>query len=96
MNSASVSDIPSNLGVRSVPRKGISYGVVDMVECCAIVGAEAIGLVDVGGAYVKGRFERIFPPGIELGAWGVSNDSCLISGAFRSVGIVMRARSVGA
>jgi hypothetical protein len=31
-----------------------------MVECCTIVGAEAIGLVDVGGAYVKGRFERIF------------------------------------
>jgi len=67
-----------------------------MVGRCAIVGAEAIGLVDVGGAYAKGRFERIFPPGIELGAWGVSNDSCLISGAFRSVGVVMRARSVGA
>jgi len=67
-----------------------------MVECCTIVGAEVIGLVNVGGTYAKGRFERIFPPGIELGAWGVSNDSCLISGAFRSVGVVMCARSVGA
>jgi hypothetical protein len=27
--------------------------------------------------------------------WGISNDSCLISGAFCSVGVVMRARSVG-
>jgi len=96
MNLASMSDILSNLGAQSVPRKGISYGVVDMVECCAIVGAEAIGLVDVGGAYAKGRFERIFPPGIELGVWGISNDSCLISGTFRSVGVVMHARSVGA
>jgi hypothetical protein len=67
-----------------------------MVECCAIVGMEAIGFVDVGGAYAKGKFERIFPPGIELGTWGVSNDSCLISGAFRSVGVVIRARSIGA
>jgi len=67
-----------------------------MVECCAIVGAEAIGLVDVGGAYVKGRFERIFPPGIELGVWGVSNDSCLISGVFRLVGIVMCVHSIDA
>jgi hypothetical protein len=40
-----------------------------MAECCTIVGAEAIGLIDVGGTYAKGRFERIFPPGIELGAW---------------------------
>jgi len=61
-----------------------------------MVGAEAIGLVNVGGAYAKGRFERIFPPGIELGAWGISNNSCLISGAFRLVGVVMCARSVGA
>jgi hypothetical protein len=60
-----------------------------MVECCAIVGAAAKGLIDVGGAYAKGRFERIFPPGIELGAWGISNDSCLISGASHSVGVVM-------
>jgi hypothetical protein len=67
-----------------------------MVECCTIVGVEAIGFVDVGGAYAKGRFERIFPPGIELGAWGVSNDSCLISGAFCLVGVVMRACSIGA
>jgi hypothetical protein len=52
-----------------------------MVVCCTIVGAGTIGLIDVGGTYAKGRFERIFPPGIELGAWGVSNDSCLISGA---------------
>jgi len=66
-----------------------------MVECCAIVGVEAIGFVDVGGTYAKGKFERIFPPGIELGTWGISNDSCLISGAFRSVGVVMRARSIG-
>jgi len=44
---------------------------------------------------VKGRFERIFPPGIELGTWGVSNDSCLIPGASDSVGIVMRMRSIG-
>jgi len=67
-----------------------------MVEYCAIVGAEAIGFVDVRGTYAKGRFERIFPPGIELGVWGVSNNSCLISGAFCSVGIVMHARSIGA
>jgi len=67
-----------------------------MVECCAIVGVKAIGLVDVGGTYAKGRFERIFPPGIELGMWGISNDSCLISGAFCSVGVVMRTCSVGA
>jgi hypothetical protein len=40
-----------------------------MVECCAIVGAEVIGLVNVGGAYAKGRFKRIFPLGIELGMW---------------------------
>jgi len=66
-----------------------------MVECCAIVGTEAIGLIDVGGAYAKGRFERIFPPGIELGAWGISNNSCLISGASCLVGVVMRAHSVG-
>jgi len=65
------------------------------VECCTIVDAEAIGLVNVGGAYAKGRFERIFPPGIELGAWGVSNNSCLISGASRLVGVVMHARSIG-
>jgi len=66
-----------------------------MVECCTIVGAEAIGLVDVGGAYAKGRFERIFPPGIELGTWGVSNYSCLISGACL-VGVVMHTCSIGA
>jgi len=67
-----------------------------MVESCAIIGAEAIGLVDVGGTYAKGRFERIFPPGIELGVWGISNDSCLISGASHSVGVVMCAHSIGA
>jgi len=66
-----------------------------MVECCAIVGVEVIGLVDVGGAYAKGRFERIFPPGIELGAWGISNNSCLISGVSRLVGVVMHACSIG-
>jgi hypothetical protein len=66
-----------------------------MVECCAIVGVEAIGFVDVGGTYVKGRFERIFPPGIELGVWGVSNDSCLISGTSHLVGVVMRMHSIG-
>jgi hypothetical protein len=56
---------------------------------------QAIGFVDVGGVYAKGRFERIFPPGIELGTWGISNDSCLISGAFCLVGIVMCTRSIG-
>jgi hypothetical protein len=45
---------------------------------------------------VKGRFERIFPPEIELGAWGVSNDSCLIPGVSHSVGVVMRTCSIGA
>jgi hypothetical protein len=67
-----------------------------MMECCTIVGAEAIGFVDVGGTYAKGKFERIFPPGFELGTWGISNDSCLISGVFHSVGVVMHARSIGA
>jgi hypothetical protein len=57
---------------------------------------EMIGLIDVGGMYAKGRFERIFPPGIELGMWGISNDSCLISGASCSVGVVMHAHSIGA
>jgi hypothetical protein len=66
-----------------------------MVECCAIVGMEAIGFVNVGGTYVKGRFKRIFLPGIELGVWGVSNDSCLISGASHLVGIVMHTHSIG-
>jgi hypothetical protein len=67
-----------------------------MVECCAIVGAEAIGLINVGGTYAKGRFERIFPPGIELDMWGISKNSCLISGASHLVGIVMHTHSIGA
>jgi hypothetical protein len=45
---------------------------------------------------VKGRFERIFPPGIELGMCGVSNDFCLIPGMSCSVGVVMCAHSIGA
>jgi hypothetical protein len=28
--------------------------------------------------------------------WGISNDSCLISGASHSVGVVMCAHSIGA
>jgi hypothetical protein len=44
---------------------------------------------------VKGRFERIFPLGIELGVWGVSNNSCLISGMSHLVGVVMHAHSIG-
>jgi hypothetical protein len=38
----------------------------------------------------------VLSPGIELGMWGVSNDSCLISGVSHSVGVVMRTRSIGA